>query len=73
MDDFEKVKELVLFSLFFRVLSFLGRISVTQIGQFNLVEILEILLLGSNTYLQLVLSRYTNYYSGLNLHPFLCT
>ena len=44
MDDLEKLKELVLFSLFFRVLSFLGRISVTQIGQFNLVEILEILL-----------------------------
>ena len=69
MDDFEKVKELVLFSLFFRILSFLGRISVTQIGQFNLVEIL---LFGSNTYMQLVLRRYTNYYSGLNLHPFLC-
>jgi uncharacterized membrane protein YcaP (DUF421 family) len=69
MDDLEKVKELVLFSLFFRILSFLGRISVTQIGQFNLVEIL---LFGSNTYMQLVLRRYTNYYSGLNLHPFLC-
>ncbi len=69
MDDFEKVKELVLFSLFFRVLSFLGRISMTQIGQFNLVEIL---LFESKTYLQLVLRRYTNYYSGLNLHPFLC-